>query len=275
MAYAFDPGFGQAGPWLNWHARQSNDGEIPAGRWSLRDAEGREMTDQPAKAMVLDFTQLKTGWEHTTGVSGVAPERVWNKDRAHYEPAPVGDADDWKRCISVPVALGKDIRAIWEQSGVGAMSGLTDLIRNIAIDLETRAPMLPVVRCDGQRPISTRGGPTSAPVFTVIDWVSRPAVLDDPEPSYGGDPAPSHGEAGLAAAERELDDEQPAQPVAGSKKLRDVIEHRRAAKRNEDGNSAPLRRGARTSSPARPEAKSQMAAGHQAGEFKDSASHGF
>ena len=274
MAYAFDAGFGQAGPWLNWHARQSNDGEIPAGRWSLRDAEGRETTSQPEKGMVLDFANLRTGWEHTTGISGVAPERVWNKDRAHYEPAPVGDADDWKRCISVPVALGKDTRAIWEQSGVGAMSGLASLIHDIAIDLETRAPMLPVVRCDGQRPISTRGGSTSAPIFTVIDWINRPAILDDPEPSYGGDPAPSHGEAGLDRAERELDDEQSAQPAATTEKLRDAIAHRRAAKRDEDGNGSAPRRSARTSSPARDEAKSRLTAGSQAGGSKG-ASHGF
>jgi hypothetical protein len=174
-AYFDDGGTGGEGPWLTWHPQLSRDGTIPACSWSLRDASGeRAVTDAPMRCMVLDLSSLKTGWEYTNGVSGVAPERRWNTSIGKFEPRP---GNEWKKAHSVPVAFDQESAAIWEQAGLASWLALVDLIKLVGAEADAKLPLLPLLRCTGHRSIDTRRGGTTAPSFALLKWVQRPVIL--------------------------------------------------------------------------------------------------
>jgi hypothetical protein len=171
-----DGGAGGEGPWLTWHPQPSRDGVIQACSWSLRYASGeRVVTDAPMRCMVLDLASLKTGWEYSNGVSGVAPERLWNASISKFEPRP---GNDWKKAHSVVVAFDQENAAIWEQAGLASFVALTDLMKLVGAEADAKLPLLPLVRCTGHRPIDTRRGGTNEPIFVPLKWVPRPAILN-------------------------------------------------------------------------------------------------
>jgi len=143
--------------------------------WTLRDAEGGlDLCDAPRRGMVLDYPNIRTGWEYGTGRPGEAPERVWNADPAVYEPPP--DSEGWKRCFSVPVALDRTTSATWSQANLAARSALDDLRRVIETEPD-HGDALPVIKMTGTRKLSTAGGATVIPVFTIVKWVDPPPCL--------------------------------------------------------------------------------------------------
>jgi hypothetical protein len=176
-----DGGTGSEGPWLTWHPQLSRDGTIPACSWSLRDASGeRTVTDAPMRFMVLDLASLKTAWERTSGVPGVAPERRWNASISKFEPRP---GPEWKKAHSIAVAFDQENAATWEQAGLASWIGLVELMKLVWAEADTKFPLLPLLRCTGHRPIDTRRGGTSAPTFELLKWVPRPAILGASAPA--------------------------------------------------------------------------------------------
>ena len=180
MRWNIDLGFGGSqGPWLAWHPQASKDGARKPSTWTLRDAEGgTQTTEAPNRAIVLDLSAIRTGWEHASGRQGVSPERRWNASSTRYEPSP---GADWKRCFSLPIALSQDKRATWEQASLAARIALDDVLKAIkTTGQDDDGDLLPVVRCTGVKVVQTRAGNTSVPVFELLKWVPRPAALASP-----------------------------------------------------------------------------------------------
>ena len=80
---------GGEGPFLAWSARGTMDGSVPARTFFVRDANGKTPVDISA-GFVMDLTTIKTGWQKSDGIVGVAPEWKWNeaisnmnRDQAH------------------------------------------------------------------------------------------------------------------------------------------------------------------------------------------------
>jgi hypothetical protein len=170
-----DGGSAAEGPFLAWHPHPSRDGQIPAFVWTLRDRDAqRTITAAPMTAMLLDIPSLRTGWEYSNGMAGVAPQRRWNASIIKFEPRP---GDDWKRLHSVMVAFDQQHTALWSQSGFASWSAICDAMTLIRADIHAKLPLLPILRCTGHRQIDTRRGPTYVPTFLLVKWTHRPACL--------------------------------------------------------------------------------------------------
>jgi hypothetical protein len=137
--------------------------------------------------MVLDIEKMKTGWQKSEGISGVAPEWKWNPSPAQMLPPP---SDDWKKGFSINVAIGGGETATWEQAGTAAWQALTDLAPSLQ---QQPAPgQLPLVRLANTKAMQFKRGSTISPVLEVVKWVPRPDCMK--EGAAGGiamDPAPA------------------------------------------------------------------------------------
>jgi hypothetical protein len=183
MKWPVDFGFGgTAGPWLSWHPRASQDGMRNPTSWKLRQADGEQVTtDAPQRGFIIDLEAIRTGWESSSGRPGIPPERRWNADPARYDPQP---GPDWKRAFSVPIALGNEQGAVWEQAALAGRIALDDLRKAIEADPHEHPGLLPLVRCTGNRRVQTRAGATVVPELKIERWVPRPAVLDQGEAEW-------------------------------------------------------------------------------------------
>jgi hypothetical protein len=169
---------GSEGPFVAWASRESLDGEIPGRTFSIRDADGKRVFSAFEKGVVLDVFNMKTGWCYSTGQKGTAPEWKWNASLSKFEPQPVSHSDEhrWQKGFSIPLAYGKEDRAVWEQAQAGAFQGFTQLVGL----LKTANPdgtKLPVVKMKGTTKIESKRGITHAPEFEILKWVDRPAAL--------------------------------------------------------------------------------------------------
>jgi hypothetical protein len=185
--FALDTGGnGANGPFLQWSARGTQCGTIGPKSFYIRSADSKTAYDA-TKGMVLDIEKIKTGWQKSEGISGVAPEWKWNPSPAQMLPPP---SDDWKKGFSMNVAIGGGETATWEQAGTAAWQALTDLAPSLQ---QQPAPnMLPLVRLANTRPMQFKRGSTIVPILEVIKWVPRPDCMK--EGAAGGialDPAPA------------------------------------------------------------------------------------
>jgi hypothetical protein len=185
--FALDTGGnGANGPFLQWSARGTQCGSIGPKSFYIRSADSKTAYDA-TKGMVLDIEKIKTGWQKSEGISGVAPEWKWNPSPAQMLPPP---SDDWKKGFSMNVAIGGGDTATWEQAGTAAWQALTDLAPSLQ---QQPAPnMLPLVRLANTKAMQFKRGSTIVPILEVIKWVPRPDCMK--EGAAGGialDPAPA------------------------------------------------------------------------------------
>jgi hypothetical protein len=157
---------------MAWSARGSQDGEINSKTFYVRDG-GTKTPIDATKGFVMDIASLKTGWQRSEGIAGVAPEWKWNPSPAQMMPAP---GDDWKKGISVKVAIGGGKVATWEQAGAATWQAIVKLAPSLQ---QQPAPnMLPLVRMVGTDAMQFKRGSTIAPVLEVVKWVERPDCLN-------------------------------------------------------------------------------------------------
>ena len=124
----------------------------------------------------MDLDTLRTGWSHTAGVSGIAPEWAWNDSIEAFEPKPA-DGREWKRGFEMTVAVNKDQTAIWQQASAGSFQAFTDLMNDI-IDQQGEYPALtPIVVITGTEPIQFTKGSTAKPKLEIKKWVDKPDIL--------------------------------------------------------------------------------------------------
>ena len=128
---------------MAWSARGSQDGEINAKTFYIRDG-GTKTPIDVSKGVVLAIEDLKTGWQRSEGIAGVAPEWRWNPSPAQMMPAP---GDDWKKGISVRVAIGGGNVATWEQAGAATWQCIVKLAAQLKE--QPGKGMLPMVKLTG------------------------------------------------------------------------------------------------------------------------------
>lgn len=193
MTYEFDEGNTSSeaiGPFLNWHARETLDGEIPSRAFSVRTEDGRtDVTAQMKKGVAIDLESLRTGWCFSDGTPGIAPEWIWNDTPARFnvpQPADRG-TERWKKGFSLRIALTKDKAVTWSQAGAGSWAGLVTLMRSVGDDERNQA-LNGNKRGKGETVIAAmvdveeikfKKGGTSAPIFTIKKWAPRPECLDE------------------------------------------------------------------------------------------------
>ena len=185
---------GAAGPFLAWSARGTLDGVIPQRSFFLRDSGNRSVFDM-SKGIVLDIEKMKTGWQHSEGIAGVAPEWKWNPSVNQMMPSP---GEGWKKGFSIPCAIGGGDVATWEQAGAAVWQALADL----APKLSDGGGKLPLVRMSDAKALQFKKGSTIVPVLEVVKWVDRPDCLKEGAAAgIAMEPAPIAKPAPAVAAE--------------------------------------------------------------------------
>ena len=164
---------GVGGPFLQWSARGTQDGSVAARSFYIRDGSDKKPYDG-SKGMVLDIAKMKTGWQRSEGIAGVAPEWRWNPSVSQMMPSP---GDDWKKGFSIPVATGGGATATWEQAGTGPWQALVDLAPQL--QQQPSPDQLPMVKLTDTKAMQFKRGSTVSPVLTIAKWVPRPDALKD------------------------------------------------------------------------------------------------
>lgn len=172
--FAIDTGStGVGGPFLQWSARGTQDGSVGPRSFYIRDG-GDKTPYDATKGFVLDISKMKTGWQKSEGIAGVAPEWRWNPSVTQMMQSP---GDDWKKGFSIPVATGGGATATWEQAGTAAWQALVDLAPQL--QQQPSPDQLPLVRLTDTKPMQFKRGSTISPVLTIVKWVPRPDALKD------------------------------------------------------------------------------------------------
>jgi len=180
-----------AGPFLAWSAIGTRDGAVPQRSFYIRSTDGKTPFDA-SKGLVFDIDAIKTGWQHSEGAVGMAPQWKWNPSVSQMMPKP---GDDYKKGFSIPVALGGGKTAIWEQAG----SSVWLALEAIAPILSQRpdATSLPIFRHADSRFVQFNKGSTVVPVLELVKWTARPDALKEGvaagiamEPTPAPQPAP-------------------------------------------------------------------------------------
>jgi len=185
MTFEFDDGSSSStessiGPFLNWHARETLDGVISSRRFSIRDEDGErtDVTDQFKKGVIFDIDSLATGWCWADGTPGQAPLWEMNETPAKFNPQPADRGDErWKKGFQIRVGLNKTDSALWSQSGSGAFEGLKSLMKSVKA--ASGDGEVVIAAMTDVEEIKYKKGGTSAPIFTVKKWTSRPDCLKD------------------------------------------------------------------------------------------------
>lgn len=178
--FEFDSGSsGSSGPFISWHANGRKDGEADAKTFSMKDGDKREdITEKFQKGVVFDIDNMKTGWS-LFGMNG--SEWQWNQSVARFAPKP---GDDWKKGVSIPIALGKDQSGVWQQAGSGTFLSISDLAASLK---DRESGKLPMVKMTGTFDVNFNGGgSTVCAKLEVAKWVDRPDCLNGSDDGIGG-----------------------------------------------------------------------------------------
>jgi len=179
-------GGGSEGPWLQWSARGTLDAEIPPKSFLIRDAAGKTaFAGFTGAGVVLDIANMQTGWCHSDGTPGVAPEWRMNKSVSRFEPAP---GDEYKKGFKMRVALGQGKTADWEQAGAAVWGAFCGMVA--AFKSQPPGDMLPLVKMTGTKLQQFKRGSTVEPTLEVSKWVPRPDCLKPDAVRVATDPAP-------------------------------------------------------------------------------------
>lgn len=206
--FALDTGSsGVNGPFLQWSARGTQDGAVNAKSFYIRDGSDKTPYDA-TKGMVLDINNMKTGWQKSEGIAGVAPEWRWNVSVSQMAVQP---GEEWKKGFSMPVATGGGDTATWEQAGTAAWQALVDLAPQL--QQQPSPNQLPLVRMTDTKAMQFKRGSTVSPVLTIVKWVDIPDCLKTgaaagiaTEPAPAPQPAPAPAPQPIPAAPAEAAD---------------------------------------------------------------------
>jgi len=182
---------GASGPFFQWSARGTQDGQVPAQNFYVRDENGKTPFDI-TPGIVLDIEKMKTGWQRSEGIAGQAPEWKWNPSPAQMMQQP---GEDFKKGFSIPCAIGGGKTATWEQAGAAVWQALTALAPQLS--QQPGSGKLPQVRMKEAQMLQFKRGSTVVPVLEIIQWVDRPDCLKEgaaagiaTEPAQAAAPAP-------------------------------------------------------------------------------------
>lgn len=172
-------GGGSEGPWLQWSARGTLDGEIPQKSFLLRDSDGKKRFDgfTTGAGVVFDIDTMKTGWCYSDGVAGQAPDWKMNASISAFAPDPSTDGRDYKKGFKMRCAIGGGKSASWDQAGAAAWNAFVLLIP--ALQQQPAPGQLPLVKMTGTKVEQFKRGSTITPILEVVKWVPRPDCLKE------------------------------------------------------------------------------------------------
>jgi hypothetical protein len=190
--------------WLGWHVAAVPRENIPAGSFTLRSGNTREIIDLSA-GFCFDWPTSLIGWMHTEGVRGEPPRRIWSETRSKLPPRPAPiNGRPWKHAFWSQACLfigTEPVRVIWESGQEASWKAYRDLMIQLAAGAPKRLPKLPLIAF-------TETSPVMVPMFEVASYIDRPTCLPtEPEDSQ------SQGNGTLPAAYPwEADDPGPQAP---------------------------------------------------------------
>lgn len=171
-------GSGSEGPWLQWSARGTLDGAIPAKSFLIRDQNGKSVFNGFTEGgVVLDINSMKTGWCYSDGVAGQAPDWKMNPTLAQFIADPSTDGRDYKKGFKIRCAIGGGKTASWDQAGASVWNAFVALVPHLA--QQPSPDLLPLVRMTGAKFEQFKRGSTNTPVLEIVQWVPRPDCLKD------------------------------------------------------------------------------------------------
>ena len=191
MSFDLDTGSeGSSGPFINWHANGRQDGTADSKTFSLKEGDNRsDITAKFQKGVILDIDNMKTGWN-----SFALSRWEWNDNVSRWASKPT-DGDDWKKGVSIQIALGGGDVGTWIQSG----SGTWEAMKRLAPQLKDgQRGQLPMVKMTGVGNLVFTVGGTKYAELEVIKWVDRPDSFDEVEPKFHA--ATQRGDDALKAA---------------------------------------------------------------------------
>lgn len=180
---------GFEGPWLQWSARGTLDGAIPAKSFLIRDSDGKTKFNGFDTGVVLDISSMKTGWCYSSGAAGEAPDWKMNASLSQFSPDPSSGDRDYKKGFKIRCAIGGGKTASWDQAGASVWNAFVALVPSL--QQQPSPDMLPLVRCTGAKFEQFKRGSTNTPILEVVKWVPRPDCLKEGAAAgIATDPAP-------------------------------------------------------------------------------------
>lgn len=180
-----------------------------ANAWTNSQGEEVEL-----KKVVFDLDNVQTGWL----LLGVGV-RDWQADvsvgKKGAQPSP-----EHKRGFSVKFYNKVLGTCEWSSNGVGPNMGLEAMYLKCMEErkaLPLNQSLLPVVEYKGSKMEKIGKGTTRIPQFDVVDWIARPAGMDESgggaeeeyaAPASAPAPAPASAPAAKTAAQRAVDDDE-------------------------------------------------------------------
>jgi len=169
MAFMANTTGGEGGftPFLKYNAK--------AGRWYTKkdepDAVEFEVGNMTA---IFDMDNLQTGW--FLFAAGVAPAKTMDPSLSEAAPKP---GDNFKRGFQLEVyseanLLGKREFSSTAGSVIEAMNDLHD---HWLAGKGANAGKLPVVKCVGVLPVTSKHGTNYKPQLEIVQWADRPAAM--------------------------------------------------------------------------------------------------
>lgn len=189
---------GSEGPWVQWSARGTLDGAVPAKSFLIRDQDGKKKFDGFDTGVVLDITTMKTGWCYSSGATGEAPDWKMNASLSQFMPDPSSGDRDYKKGFKIRCAIGGGKTASWDQAGASVWNAFVALVPEL--QKQPSPDMLPLVRCTGAKFEQFKRGSTNTPILEVVKWVPRPDCLKEGAAAgIATDPAPAAAQPSAAA----------------------------------------------------------------------------
>lgn len=199
---------GSEGPWLQWSARGTLDGAVPAKSFLIRDQDGKRKFDGFDTGVVLDISTMKTGWCYSSGAQGEAPDWKMNSSLSQFMPDPSSGDRDYKKGFKIRCAIGGGKTASWDQAGASVWNAFVAIVPEL--QKQPSPDMLPLVRCTGAKFEQFKRGSTNTPILEVVKWVPRPdclkegaaaGIATDPAPAAAAAPAPAPAAAASIPAD--------------------------------------------------------------------------
>lgn len=166
-------GSGSEGPWLQWSARGTLDGAIPAKSFFIRDSDSKTVFEGFNNGVILDIEKMETGWCYSDGVAGQAPDWKMNESLSSFRQQP---GEDFKKGFKIRCAIGGGKTASWDQAGAAAWNAFVNLVPALQAG---ESGKLPMVKLSGTKHEQFKRGSTTTPILEVVKWVDRPDCLKE------------------------------------------------------------------------------------------------
>ena len=123
---------------------------------------------------IFDMENLRTGW--FVYAPGAAPIKKFDPSLGEALPKP---GDGFKRGFELNLFSEKNLLGLREFSSTAGsvIEAMNDLYDDWVANAPANAGKLPVVKCVGVTPITSKHGKNYRPQFEIVSWAARPAEM--------------------------------------------------------------------------------------------------